>query len=423
MRKIEITRRDFIKGISVTGTLAYLNGFGRVKKTYANGEKSQLFCVENCPVHDGHYRHVGMDALIDVLAMNGLKLFRTNKSHRWGSPQGVIDVNDVVLIKVNCQWKCRGTTNTDALRGLIYRILQHPDGFKGEIVIFENGQGRGGFDGILQGGSSYDAWPDIADNIHINAEEETLLTVDYLVHTVFKDYPVSSFLLDPVRSTFIASDDYVTDGYRIVSDISYPCFTSSGGNRIELYEGIWNGSEHAANLKLINFPVFKHHGGTGVTGSLKHVYGILSMSDGYSNIRHYNQSGIQCGKMIQLVRVPDLNIIDCIWVSHESLRGYPPATTYRTNKLVAGIDPVALDYYASKHILYPLGGSLVSEHDPDTFNGLINHLAGAMNYINSNGGIGGNPVQTGDDNIYVHTVNAQTYKKAKPWIPLLLLDS
>lgn len=54
--------------------------------------------------------------------------------------------------------------------GLIYRILEHPDGFGGEVVIFENGQGRGGFDGLSQGGSVYDAWPEIANAIWVNAE-------------------------------------------------------------------------------------------------------------------------------------------------------------------------------------------------------------------------------------------------------------
>jgi hypothetical protein len=74
------------------------------------------------------------------------------------------------------------------------------------------------------------------------------------------------------------------------------------------------------------------------------------MDDGSIGIRHYSESGTQCGKMWELVKAPDLNILDCIWVSPDSLAGYPASTTYRANTLVAGIDPVALDYYGSKHI-------------------------------------------------------------------------
>jgi hypothetical protein len=49
--------------------------------------------------------------------------------------------------------------------------------------------------------------------------------------------------------------DHTTDGYRRVSDVSYPCFLSAGGHHIELREGLWNGSGFDGNLKLIHLPV------------------------------------------------------------------------------------------------------------------------------------------------------------------------
>jgi hypothetical protein len=144
-----------------------------------------------------------------------------------------------------------------------------------------------------------------------------------------------------------------------------------------------------------------------MTGALKHTYGILSMADGSSGVRHYSESGSQCGKMWGLVRAPDLNIVDCIWVSHESLSGYPASTTYRSNTLLAGIDPVALDYYGGKHILYPLGGPYQDRHDPDTYPGLISHLNGAQEMINNTGGIWGEPALMGDENIEVLSTSAE----------------
>jgi hypothetical protein len=398
---MKFTRREFIKGATAASAGAIFSGLSSPKKSFANSTNSQVFRVEECPVHDNQLRHHGLDTLLDLYADNGHKFYKTDRWHPWGSPSGIIDTDDVILIKVNCQWKCRGTTNTDLIRGLIHRILKHPDGFNGEVVIFENGQGRGAFDGLTCGGDNYSAWPDIDNNIWINAEEENLLTIDYLVNTVFSGHPVSSYLLDPIRNASISASDHTTDGYRMVDNVSYPCFTSTGGNRIELREGIWTGSNHASNIKLINVPVLKHHGGTGITGTLKHSYGILSMSDGYSSIRHYTQSGTQCGKMWSLVRIPDLNILDCIWVSFETLRGYPIETTHRSNILLASTDPIALDYYGSKHVLLPLGGSHASEHDPDSYSGLINHLTGARDFINANGGIGGKDTQMGDANIDV----------------------
>jgi len=401
----KITRRDFVKGVAAAGAFVYAGGFLSARQFFSQTDKSRVFRVDHCPVHDGELRHEGLDTFLDLLAQHDIHLYRTSAIDKWAGPEGLINRDDVVLIKVNCQWKCRGTTNTDLVRGLVHRILEHPDGFTGEVVIIENGQGRGGFDGMA-GGGNYDAWSEIANNVYVNAEEETVLTVDYLVDTVFQGAPVSSFLLDSIRSQFIGSSDHTTNGYRKTDDVSYPCFTSAGGHRIELRDGIWNGTRYDDKLKLINIPVLKDHGGTGITGVLKHVYGILSMADGSSGIRHYSQSGTQCGKMWSLVRPPDLNILDCIWVSFDSLTGYPPETTCRTNTLLAGIDPVALDYYAAKHIMLPLGGARASEHDPDSFSGLMNHLEGARDFINANGGIGGRLASLGDENIEVITASA-----------------
>jgi hypothetical protein len=410
----KMTRRDFVKGVAAAGAFVYAGGFLNARQFFSQADKSRVFRVDHCPVDDWQpatnapLRHQGLDTLLTLLADSGIHLYSTDATPppRWGGPSGLIASDDVVLIKVNCQWKCRGTTNTDLVRGLIHRILEHPDGFTGEVVIIENGQGRGGFDGMA-GGGNYDAWPEVANNVCVNAEQETVLTIDYLVNTVFAGQRVSSFLLDNIRSTFISTGDHTTNGYRTTSDVSYPCITSAGGNRIELLEGVWeNGAYDQSKLKLINVPVLKDHDGTGITGVLKHVYGILSMSDGSSGIRHYSQSGTQCGKMWSLVRTPDLNILDCIWVSFESLTGYPPDTTCRTNTLLAGIDPVALDYYAAKHVMLPLGGAIASEHNPDSSSGLMNLLEGARDFINANGGIGGRPASLGDENIEVITASA-----------------
>ena len=208
---------------------------------------------------------------------NGLKFYRSSQETALSGPSGMIEPNDVVLIKVNAQWKYRGCTNSDLIRGLIQRILDHPDGFSGEVVIFENGQGRGSLN-CDQGLESY---PD--SGVHANANDESQSFL-YLVNTIFNDPRVSSFLLDPIRTTFIGATDHSTNGYRTYENVSYPCFTTAGGHRVELREGIWHGNGYSQNLKLINVPVLKHHdtGGSEITASLKHFYGVVSMADGQS---------------------------------------------------------------------------------------------------------------------------------------------
>ncbi len=191
-RRKGVTRREFIKGVTATGVLASLGGAIGARHGLSQGDKSRVFRVYQCPIHDHQLRHVGLDTLLDLFAENGVEFYRTEDDHPWGGPNGIIDRGDVVLIKVNCQWKCRGTTNTDVIRGLIYRIIEHPDGFNGEVVIFENGQGVGAFNGFPRFGGYYSQWPEIDNGIYVNAEQETVLTVDYLINTVFKDYLTSA---------------------------------------------------------------------------------------------------------------------------------------------------------------------------------------------------------------------------------------
>jgi hypothetical protein len=126
--------------------------------------------------------------------------------------------------------------------------------------------------------------------------------------------------IDPVPSSKVPTMPQTVTGRKT----SPTRFTTAGGHRVELAEGIWDGSGYKQNLKLINVPVLKYHdtGGSEMTASLKHVYGILSMSDGNSSFRHYGGLGETSGKMMVSVRTPVLNIIDAIWVSHSALAGF-----------------------------------------------------------------------------------------------------
>lgn len=363
-----------------------------------------MFAVTHCPEHDGERRHIGVDALLSLLAGRGIKLFRTDREHPWGGPEGIVAADDIVVVKINCQWSCRGATNTDVLRGLVHRLLQHPEGFAGEVVIVENGQGRGSFDGRVSA-LSYGSWPEIVGQIRVNAEEEDLLSVRHLTDHVFAGEPVGATRLDGLSALFLAEDAHGEEGYRKLAApagiagtrlISYPCFQTPGGRIVDLRNGRWTGSTYVPNVKLINLPVLKHHQGCGFTGALKHCYGLVSMRDGVYNHRHYNQLGYQCGQFWAMVRPADLHILDCIWVSHDSLGGYPPETTRRCNTLLAALDPVALDYFAAKYVLLPAGGSAADEHDPDLSGVLRRDLACAQDVISAFGGIAGQPCRYGD---------------------------
>jgi uncharacterized protein (DUF362 family) len=404
-----ITRRGFFKTVAGGVLVPYLGSFARFKRFSGAAVLNDVFWVKNIPdfpFSDPEHpnRHLGLDSLLYIMADSGLPFYRSSTRYPLAGSSGLIAPEDVVLIKVNAQWKYRGATNSDVIRGLVQRILDHPDGFTGEVVIFENGQGRGSL--------NCDTSSNYSDSgVHANANDERYSFL-YLVKNVFRDSRVSAFLLDPIRGTFIDSTDHKTNGYRKYENVSYPCFTTAAGHRVELREGIWHGSGYGPNLKLINVPVLKHHdtGGSEITASLKHFYGVVSMNDGQSGFRHYSGLGETCGKMMAAVATPVLNIVDAVWVSYGSLTGYPASTTFRANQLLASQDPVALDYWAARYILYPVNANF--RHHPD-YPGIDKWLTQARDTINSRGGLQDvskgilvDKVTRREDEIRIHTCNA-----------------
>jgi uncharacterized protein (DUF362 family) len=374
-------RRDFVR-LTLAGAAALPFGGCETSTTTEPPPVEQgnsLFRVNQIPADPFTFgnRHAGVDTLLKLMGQNGLKFYRTTVSGTENGTNGLIAADDVVLIKVNAQWKYRGCTNSDLVRGLIQRVLEHPQGFQGEVVIVENGQGGGSLACDTSGAYGN-------TEVHANAQDESHSFL-WLVNSLFRDSRVSAFLLDPVRGNFIGAGDHQTNGYRTYENVSYPCFTTAGGRRVELREGIWNGASYGTNLKLINIPVLKDHdyGGSEITGALKHVYGLLSMSDGQYSFRHYNGLGETCGKMMVSVHTPVLNIMDAIWVSHGARSGFPASATYRADTIVASQDPVALDYWTAKHILYPIDNN--DRHHPD-FPGIDIWLTAARDVIINRGG-------------------------------------
>jgi uncharacterized protein (DUF362 family) len=381
LNKGGISRRDFFRTLGAGVAIPYLSRLPRLRASTIQNDLFWVKGIPDLPFYDPGQQsfHIGLDSLLYLMADSGLSFYRSTSGHPFAGPSGLIASGDVVLIKVNAQWKYRGCTNSDLIRGLIQRILDHPDGFNGEVVIIENGQGRGSLkcdSSAAYGGDR---------SVHANANDESHHFL-HLVNTIFNDPRVSAYLLDPIRGKFIGDDDHSRDGYRKYENVSYPCFTTAGGRRVELREGIWLAGAHHGNLKLINVPVLKHHdtGGSEITASLKHVYGLISMDDGQSGFRHYGGLGETCGKVMASVATPVLNIIDAIWVSHSTLGGFPAGTTFRTNQLLASQDPVAADYWAAKYILYPIDSNF--RHHPD-FSGISRWLTKAENTINDRGGL------------------------------------
>jgi len=305
--------------------------------------------------------HAHISELIDLMASHGLHFCKTALN-----PQGLIARDDVVLIKVNCQWPQRGGTNTDVLKELIQAIVDHPEGFIGEIVVADNGQIKGTMDY-----GNYN-----------NAEDHTQSAQD-VVNMFSAYYNVSTYEWKNIRK--IRVDEYssgdMTDGYVKYDTadpdtgffVSYPKFRTRFGTYISFKYGIWDGAGYEKRLKVINMPVLKAHPNYGVTASLKNYMGVQSegkFGDGGLSNGHFTVRNGSMGTLMAETGLQTLNLIDAIYVNANpppvDLASSPNYDAFtRVNVLMASTDPVAVDYWAAKHVLVQ-AASLVGYVDTHT---------------------------------------------------------
>ena len=311
------------------------------------GYRAEVFQVTDCPPDPVGDRFPGLDSLLELMGENGVKFYQSDSDGPLSGQEGIIAPNDVVVIKINYQWSGRGGSNTDVLNGLIRAIVDHPDGFTGEVAVGENTQF---------------APTENFDRSGNNAQVATLSPRDVVEGFQDQGYHVSINdwrRLNSSERIENESCDQGGQGYVLVdfqgSRVSYPKFRTEYGTCISLKNGVWgNGGFDRSRLKIINLPVLKPHGAVyGVTACVKNYMGVVTNTLTNS---HVGVSGGLMGSVMAATGMPDLNILDCIWV-----HGYPgdgPAVgsglATQTNRLVASADPIALDIWAATNILVPL---------------------------------------------------------------------
>lgn len=344
---------------------------------------SDVFLVRNVPapvysldegilpggVNPGEaFRDAGIDMLVNLMATHDLHFYKTAST-----PDGLFGTDDVVVIKINNQWSTGWTqrynhTRVDLVKGLIYRLVQHPDGFTGAVILGENTQGM-----------KYDF--DNEDNN--NAQDPQTSYQDVVDAFVSQGYAAATSVWDNFGGTFVGEfsagdmdDGYVTGaapGGSGNHELSWPKFTIEIGGttyRISMRYGLWNGSSYeSSRLKLINFPVMKAHGMAGATLALKNYIGFLTIANtdplfsDWDEMHGYfwGYSGMHRGygllaRQIARVRHADLDILDGIWINPMSNTDDSDSCV-RGDLVLASRDPVALDYYASSRILSQVAAS------------------------------------------------------------------
>lgn len=315
-----------------------------------NLEMSNIFAIHGTTGADQ-----GVERLLAMMESQGISFYRTT-----ARPQGLIGIDDVVLIKFNCQWAERGGTNTDLIKSVAQAVTRHPDGFQGEIIIADNGQKQYG--SLGQGGS--------IDWEKNNALDKSQ-SVGKVAEELAKDFKVSALTWDSITYTQAeeySSGDY-SDGFVVSPEeaatgfkVSYPKFQTQYGTWVSFKEGIWDKDAEGYDkdkLKVINMPVLKSHQNYQVTASIKHYMGTVSDKlTGHDSHRSVIDGGM--GTQMAATRMPVLNIVDAIWINPHPGRG--PRTPYNmaveTNVIAASTDPAALDYWAAKYILMAVAAQM-----------------------------------------------------------------
>jgi uncharacterized protein (DUF362 family) len=331
---------------------------------------SMVYAVEGAKGNDG-----SLNTLLELMDGDGLKFYKAKSNGLLQGSSGLIAADDVVIVKVNSQWDECGMTNTDLVKALVAAVLAHPDGFRGEVVIADNGQAQYGSSG--RGGS--------LDYVVNNAEDRGQ-SVKRVADSFGGVGRVSTYLWDAITESEVReySEGDDEDGYVLAeaSDPltgvlpSYPKLKTPQGTRISFKRGIWDPERsvyEGDRLKVLNTPVLKSHFIFGVTGAVKHYMGVpsdkLTSARGFRTHPTVGRGGM--GTLMAETRVPTLNIVDAIHVNCKPGTGPKTpldAATY-AGVIAASTDPVAIDYWASKNILCTLGKTVhkadVSLFDPD----------------------------------------------------------
>lgn len=274
---------------------------------------SDIFVVNGTSGNDQ-----GVSELIALMGNHGSLFYKSPAMGKNKGSSGFIARDDTLIIKVNSQWDERGGTNTNLLKSLIKAIVDHPDGFVGEIIVADNGQAQYGPTG--RGGSL---------DYGRNNAEDTSQSVQKVVDS-FAGYRVSTYLWDNITTIRVQeySEGNVDDGYvintavspRTGAMVSYPKFKTKFGTYISFKLGIWNPKTQtydSDHLKVVNVPVLKSHSIYGVTACVKHYMGVGSDKlTAQLGSRAHNTVGTG-GMGVEMVetRFPTLNIIDAIWVN------------------------------------------------------------------------------------------------------------
>lgn len=379
-------RRQFLRHLALVATSLYIkkrpNAFAYPMKESTVNPTATLFrSLNGTPSNN-------MAKVIDLM----------------GGVSSLFGPNDVVVIKPNVQWWNQGAPNLAALRMFVDLIMKRPGGFGGEVVIAENNH-RGSRPGESAGWShAFDRNSDTTGIKHMGDLVRHLkdkygdqfsvchwVDVDAGARRVYGPGEGNGYVYcDGTGEAPLLEISNGAEGNRLRKTImTYPVFTTDQGTIVDYKNGVWKDGEYTDQpVRVVNFAALNHHSiYCGATSAIKNYLGVSDLSGGpdpnnnglltndYYNFHSFpfdkwaegptpGMLGAEVGYFLKSIRNADLHITTAEWVGLASRTDAPVS---RTRAVLASTDPVALDYHATKYILYP--NSKLAIHNPDNQEG------------------------------------------------------
>lgn len=392
-KKWSISRRQFIKGAVAFSTLA-ISG-----NSCSSNSPSETGSDPNQNSGSAGYEDLDLHVIV---AQNGTTVENMeNALSMAGGIERFVDYDDIVVLKPNGQWPKQGYTNTLSMKALIDIILNRPGGFAGEVIVAEHihrspsSAMSGDYCWNISAGSNRENnWPDMSyfelmDDYHNSGASNVTAVPLYDSGQGNWDRVGGPQDLAAGRQGWVRST-YTTAANGETVRLSYPIIRSSFSDKLaDLGQSrVWqNGAYTDQRVKLIFLPTLNNHGSfnsedyAGPTSAVKCHLGIVEFAGasgthtlhqiGYGN-GYPDAVGESVGHLITALLSPML-YITC--AEYTGYRGRTSSTAEHTKTIGLCRDPVTLDYWMCKHVMYPIATSQTFMN-PDNTNNLRKQLLG-----------------------------------------------
>jgi hypothetical protein len=372
----ELTRRQFITGLGAAAAASLVD----------------VHLPEPSPAAPAHARTTQPHHVYVV--RNGTPVTNVqNVIALAGGIESFVGYDDVVVLKPNGQWPRQGYTHTECMKALIDVILDRPGGFGGEVIIAEHVHRdpstalSGSYCwNMSEGSNRLNNWPDmnyfeLVDDYHsrgfLNVTAVPLYDANQSDDWETVDGPgdVAPGKHGWVRTTYTT----VNTNNRLVR-LSHAILRSSYSDKlIDLGRngGVWeNGGYNGQQVRLIFLPTLNNHGSggsedyAGPTSAVKCHLGIVEFagsggytlhSIGYGSGRP-DAVGESVGHLITGVISPTFYLTCAEYTGHLSRTS---STAEHTMTVGLCADPVTLDYWMCKYVVYPIANQEFMNADND----------------------------------------------------------